>query len=110
MTSDGSTAAMTSAIDIASIPYGGYMPVHITATETAGASASTGASASPTTASPTTTLAKGTTTLTGTVTSTSSASAASASTSDSSNAAMPMVTGHARWVVGGAAALALAVV
>lgn len=105
---------MSTAIDVASIPYGGFLPVHVTATEDGGAAASTGASASATTATAT---ATSTGTSTGSATSVtgtgseSSAAPATTSHTESTNAAMPKITGNARWVAGGAAAaLALVVV
>jgi cobalamin biosynthesis Mg chelatase CobN len=107
---------MTStAVDVASIPYGGFLPVHVTATEDGGAAASTGASVSATTASATTGTSTGTSTGSATVVtgtgSESSAATAAASQTESTNAAMPKITGNARWVAGGAAAaLALVVV
>lgn len=84
---------------VSDIPYGGFQAVHVTATQTAGAGA--GASATTTTAT-----SKGTTTTANGA----GNSSMTASKTDSTNAAMPMITGNARWAVGGAAALALAVV
>ncbi|KAJ6127426.1 hypothetical protein N7523_003038 [Penicillium sp. IBT 18751x] len=116
--SDGSSSSLSTAFDVTSIPYGGFMPVHVTATETGGAAASTGASVTATTATATGTstgTSAGTSTgsaatLTGTVSESSTATASSTKT-ESTNAAMPRMTGNARWVAGGAAAaLALVVV
>ncbi|KAJ5601414.1 hypothetical protein N7510_010948 [Penicillium lagena] len=105
MISDSSTSALTTGIDIKSMPYGGFRAVHITATETGNASPSTDAAATAlTTAS--TTLAHPTN-FTGTVSSTSSVAA---TTTGTSNAAMRMITGNTRWMVGGAVALAMAVI
>ncbi|OOQ86800.1 hypothetical protein PEBR_19653 [Penicillium brasilianum] len=101
-----STSSESETFGIATIPYGGFQAVHVTATQTGGAAASTGASASASTASST---GSGSTT-TGTSTGTASqsgktaTSAASTTASHSSNAAMPMMTGNGIWVAGGAAA------
>ncbi|GLI79200.1 hypothetical protein PoHVEF18_007528 [Penicillium ochrochloron] len=119
ITSGTMTSTESTSFDIATIPYGGFQAVHVTATQTGDAAASTGASASAPTATmtkTTTSSASGSTT-TGTSTGTASqsgstgTSTASSSASHSSNAAMPMMTGNALWVAGGAAAaLALAAV
>ncbi|KAJ5182640.1 hypothetical protein N7492_000256 [Penicillium capsulatum] len=94
----GKTSQISTEIAVASIPYGGYQEVRLTATET-GASATTGASGSATTATATATTA-------GTAASTSAEKTESTST----NAALPAVTAKAPWAVGGvAAALALVV-
>lgn len=113
----GLTTQFNSVIPISSIPGGAQMVATITATET-GASATTGASASASTAvstgssSLTTSASVSGSTATGTNTVASSdSSAAATSHSGTGNAAMPMVTGNARWAVGGvAAALALAAI
>ncbi|KAJ5126168.1 hypothetical protein N7448_005479 [Penicillium atrosanguineum] len=105
--SDGSSSSMSTAFDVTSIPYGGFMPVHVTATESGGAAASTGASVSATTATATGTSTGTSTGSATTLTSTgsdSSTATASSSKTESTNAAMPKMTGNARWVAGGAAA------
>lgn len=101
--SSGSTSTLHSTITVSNIPYGGFQAVHVTATQTAGAGTGAGAGTSATTATATST---GTTT----TTNGSGSSSMTASKTGSTNAAMPMITGNARWAVGGAAALALAVV
>lgn len=106
MISDGSTSALTTGIDIKSMPYGGFRAIHITATETGNASPSTGATASALPAASTTALANPTN-VTGTASSTSSVAA---TTTSPSNAAMRMVTGNVRWMVGGTVALAMAII
>ncbi|KAJ5216426.1 uncharacterized protein N7498_002833 [Penicillium cinerascens] len=113
---DGATSVSSTDFDMASIPYGGSMAVHITATQTGGVAASTGASASASTAASTTAPAgtgmstSSTTIAIGTASETKTASA-TASHTKSSNAAMPKITGNARLFAGGAAAaLVLAVV
>lgn len=110
---------MTSAVALTEFP-GAMMPVTVTATGTDGASATTGASVSASTAASTTaatlTTSASTSTATGTTTGTNTAgdssdssSAAATSQTETGNAAMPMITGNARWAAGGvAAALALA--
>ncbi|KAF3392555.1 hypothetical protein F1880_008836 [Penicillium rolfsii] len=109
------TSTESSSFNIATIPYGGFQAVHVTATETGEASASTGASASAPTATVTTTTTSSASTTAETATGSASqtthtgTSAATTSASHSSNAAMPMMTGNALWVAGGAAA-ALALV
>ncbi|KAJ5989997.1 hypothetical protein N7499_010522 [Penicillium canescens] len=114
----GLTTTWASVIPITSIPGGALMAVTVTATET-GASATTGASVSASTAvstgssSLTTSASTSGSTATGTNTAGSSDSSSAAATSHSGtgNAAMPMVTGNARWAAGGvAAALALAAI
>ncbi|KAJ5200116.1 hypothetical protein N7491_009084 [Penicillium cf. griseofulvum] len=113
----GVTTKWNSAVPMTDIPGGALMPVTITATGADRASATTGASVSASTAASTsgatlTTSASTSGTATGTSTSDSSASSSAAATSQtkSGNAAMPMITGNARWAAGGvAAALALAV-
>ncbi|KAJ5088385.1 hypothetical protein N7456_012001 [Penicillium angulare] len=104
------TATISTEAAIASIPYGGFMAVHVTATETGGSSATTGASVSATTAASTASGSTGTASeSTGTASqSSNSASATPEGTSTSSNAGMPMMTANPLWVAGGAAALALA--
>ncbi|KOS36498.1 hypothetical protein ACN38_g12760 [Penicillium nordicum] len=101
----GTTSSWNSAVAISEIPGGALMPVTITATGTDRASATTGASVSASTAA-STSGATGTSTAGG---SSDSSSAAATSQTESGNAAMPMITGNARWVAGGAAA-ALALV
>ncbi|OQE44539.1 hypothetical protein PENCOP_c002G03814 [Penicillium coprophilum] len=102
----GSTSTFTSSVALTEIPGGALMPVTITATGTEKAVATTGASASVSTAASTT---SGTSTGTSTGGSSDSSSAAATSQTESGNAAMPMMTGNARWAAGGvAAALALA--
>ncbi|KAJ5969301.1 hypothetical protein N7501_005549 [Penicillium viridicatum] len=119
----GVTTSWNSAIAMSEIPGGALMPVTITATGTDSASATTGASVSASTAASTSgatlttsastsdSTATGTSTSTGTSTaggSSDSSSAAATSQTESGNAAMPMITGNARWAAGGvAAALAL---
>ncbi|KAJ5369231.1 uncharacterized protein N7496_008991 [Penicillium cataractarum] len=107
------TETESDSIGIATIPYGGFQAVHVTATQTGGAAASTGASASASTATSTSTGSGSTTTGTSTGSASqsgkTSTSAASTSASHSSNAAIPMMTAHGLWVAGGAAA-ALALV
>ncbi|KAJ6139506.1 hypothetical protein N7471_005992 [Penicillium samsonianum] len=118
----GTTSTWNSAIAITEIPGGALMPVTITATGTDNASATTGASVSASTATSTgaatlttsastsDSTATGTSTSTGTSTAGSSdkSSAAATSQSKTGNAAVPMITGNARWAAGGvAAALAL---
>ncbi|KAJ5897084.1 uncharacterized protein N7473_006483 [Penicillium subrubescens] len=115
ITSGTVTSTDSTSFGIATIPYGGFQAVHVTATQTGDASASTGASASAPTATMTKTTASIGSTTTATSTGTASqtgstgTSTASTSASHSSNAAMPMMTGNALWVAGGAAA-ALALV
>lgn len=110
MVVDGTTSSMSTAVDVSSIPYGGFIPVRVTATQTGGVTASTGASASASTAASTGTSTNSATTITGTSSGSNTATAVSSQT-QSTNAAMPKMTGNARWVAGGAAAaLALAVV
>ncbi|KAJ5177991.1 uncharacterized protein N7500_000690 [Penicillium coprophilum] len=113
----GSTSTFTSAVALTEIPGGALMPVTITATETDKAAATKGASASVSTAASTSgaTLTTSASTTSGTSTGTStggpsdSSSAAATSQTESGNAAMPMITGNARWAAGGVAAvLALA--
>ncbi|KAJ5932204.1 hypothetical protein N7516_006693 [Penicillium verrucosum] len=101
----GTTSSWNSAVAISEIPGGALMPVTITATGTDSTSATTGASVSASTAA-STSGATGTSTAGG---SSDSSSAAATSQTESGNAAMPMITGNARWVAGGAAA-ALALV
>lgn len=105
------TSTESTAIDIATIPYGGFQAVHVTATETGRVAASTGASASApaATVTNTSTGASTGTTSQSTNTATSAAAAASTTASHSTNAAGPVMTGNALWVAGGAAA-ALALV
>ena len=110
------TSTFSTAVDIATIPYGGYQEVRITTTST-GAAATTGASVATSTASSTGTSSSsssGSSSGSGSATASSAtgtAATTSAQTSESTNAAMPAVTGHAHWAVGGAAAaLALAAV
>lgn len=107
------TSSESDSIGIATIPYGGFQAVHVTATQTSGAAASTGASASASTATSTSSGSGSNTTGASTATASqsgkSATSAASTTTSHSSNAAMPMMTGNGLWVAGGAAA-ALALV
>ncbi|CAI7634602.1 unnamed protein product [Penicillium discolor] len=115
----GTTSTWNSAIAISEIPGGALMPVTVTATGTDSASATTGASVSASTAvstsgaTLTTSASSSDSTATGTSTSTAGASsdsnsAAATSQTESGNAAMPMITGNARWAAGGvAAALAL---
>lgn len=99
---DGKTSHVTETVQIATIPYGGYQAVHITATQT-GASATTGDSASASTATSTGSSS--------TTTNTAASASAEKTQSTSTNAALPAVTGNAQWAIGGvAAALALAVV
>ncbi|KAJ5496907.1 hypothetical protein N7463_008894 [Penicillium fimorum] len=115
---EGLTTAFTSAFALTEIPGGGaLMPVTITGTGAGKAAATTGASVSASTAASTsgatlTTSASttgGTSTGTSTGESSDSSSAAATSQTESGNAAMPMITGNARWAAGGvAAALALA--
>lgn len=90
----GRTSLISETVNIATIPYGGYQEVRITATQT-GASATTGDSASASTATSTGTTA----------TDTASSASAQKTESTSTNAALPAVTGNAQWAVGGAAAL-----
>jgi hypothetical protein len=112
----GITTEWNSAVALTEIPGGALMPVTITATGTESASATTGASVSASTAASTsgatltTSASSGTATGTNTSGSSDSSSAAATSKTESGNAAMPMITGNARWAAGGvAAALALAV-
>lgn len=110
MAQDGTTSSTSTDFDVASIPYGGFMAVHVTATQTGGVAASTGASASASTAASTGVSTSATTTGTGTASETKTAGA-TASHTQSTNAAMPKMTGNARLFAGGAAAaLVLAVV
>ena len=90
----GSTSAMTTAFDVASIPYGGFQPVTVTATLPGEGSASTGASASATTASATQATATGT------------KATDTAATSTNTNAALPMLAGKTCWTAGAVAAMA----
>lgn len=115
----GSTSSFSTGVGVATIPYGGFQAVHVTATQTDGISASTGALASASTATMTTASTGSASTTAGTSTGTApqsqsdktSSATASSTASHSSNAAMPMMTGNALWVAGGAAAaLALAAV
>ncbi|KAJ5468807.1 hypothetical protein N7475_006559 [Penicillium sp. IBT 31633x] len=117
----GLTTTMNSAVALTEFP-GAFMPVTVTATGTGGASATTGASASASTVASTTgaTLTTSASTTGSTATdattgtsaageSSDSSSAAATSQTETGNAAMPMITGNARWAAGGvAAALALA--
>ncbi|CAG7994867.1 unnamed protein product [Penicillium olsonii] len=114
MNESGLTTAFQTAVPLTEIP-GAMMPVTITGTGAAAASATTGASVSASTAASTSgstlTTSASSSTATGTSTdaSSSGSSAAATSQTESGNAAMPMVTGNARWAAGGvAAALALA--
>jgi len=108
--SDGTTTSTSVDFDVASLPFGGFMPVHVTATQTDGVSASTAASVSASTATSTGTSTGSAVTSTSTASGSNTATA-TASRTESTNAAMPKMTGNARWVAGGAAAaLALAVV
>ncbi|KAJ5595190.1 uncharacterized protein N7459_001398 [Penicillium hispanicum] len=93
--SDGGTTIST-AFKVSDIPYGGFQAVRVTATSLPG-SASTGASPSATTATSTD----------GAVVTTTSAPASTngAEKTESTNAAIPMVTGNARWAAGGVAAM-----
>ncbi|KAJ5479291.1 hypothetical protein N7530_004800 [Penicillium desertorum] len=120
----GTISSWHSKIAITEIPGGALMPVTVTATGSDSSSATTGASVSASTASSTSgatlttsvstsdSTATGTNTATGTSTasdSSDSSSAAATSQTESGNAAMPMITGNARWAAGGvAAALAIA--
>ncbi|KGO42434.1 hypothetical protein PEX1_067910 [Penicillium expansum] len=113
----GTTSTWNSAIAITDIPGGALMPVTITATGTDSGSATTGASVSASTAASTTSASTSDSTATGTSTGTAAAgtssdssSAAATSHTESGNAAMPMITGNARWAAGGVAAAALALV
>ncbi|KAJ5679088.1 hypothetical protein N7462_007332 [Penicillium macrosclerotiorum] len=111
---EGITTTFTSTVALTEIPGGGaLMPVTITGTGTEKATATTGASVSASTAASTSgaTLTTSASTFSGTSTGTStsdtsdSSSAAVASQTESGNAAMPMITGNARWAAGGAAAV-----
>ncbi|KAJ5286674.1 hypothetical protein N7478_002360 [Penicillium angulare] len=116
ITEGSAVSTISTKVAIVSLPYGGFMPVHVTATETGGASATTGASVSTTTAASTASGSSGVASeSTGTASeSTGTASHAASSTpegtSTSSNAGMPMMTANPLWVAGGAAALALAAI
>ncbi|CAP95488.1 hypothetical protein E8E15_009292 [Penicillium rubens] len=120
----GTISSWNSKVAITEIPGGALMPVTITATGSDSSSATTGASVSASTAASTSgatlttsastsdSTATGTNTATGTATasdSSDSSSAAATSQTETDNAAMPMITGNARWAAGGvAAALAIA--
>lgn len=94
--SDGASTIST-AFQVSDIPYGGFQAVHVTATSSLPGSASTGASPSATTATPTDDAV--------TTTTSTSASTTGAGQTGSTNAAVPMVTGNARWAVGGLAGM-----
>ncbi|KAJ5817858.1 hypothetical protein N7447_007866 [Penicillium robsamsonii] len=111
---EGLTTTFTSAMALTEFPGGALVPVTITGTGTDKAPATTGASVSASTAASTSgaTLTTSASTTGGTSTGESSGSSSAAATSqtESGNAAMPMITGNARWAAGGvAAALAIAV-
>ncbi|KAJ5260749.1 hypothetical protein N7505_009099 [Penicillium chrysogenum] len=111
---EGLTTTFASAVALTEIPGGGaLMPVTITGTGTEKAAPTTGASVSASTAASTggatLTTSASTTGGASTIESSDSSSAAATSQTESGNAAMPMITGNARWAAGGvAAALALA--
>ncbi|CAG8279753.1 unnamed protein product [Penicillium nalgiovense] len=114
----GTISSWHSKVAITEIPGGALMPVTITATGTDSSSATTGASVSASTASSTsggtltTSASASDSTATGTSTasdSSDSSSAAATIQTETGNAAMPMITGNARWAAGGVAA-ALAIV
>ncbi|PWY73545.1 hypothetical protein BO83DRAFT_361182 [Aspergillus eucalypticola CBS 122712] len=114
---EGITTTFTSAVALTEIPGGGsLLPVTITGTATEKAAATTGASVSAFTAASTsgatlTTSASttgGTSAGTSTSASSDSRSAAATSQTESGNAAMPMITGDARWAAAGGAAAVLA--
>ncbi|KAJ5327475.1 hypothetical protein MYU51_018145 [Penicillium brevicompactum] len=119
MNESGLTTAFQTGVPRTEIP-GALMPVTITGTGAAGASATTGASASASTAASTgastlTTSASASdntaaSTATGTSTgdSSDSSSAAATSSTETGNAAMPMITGRAGWAAAGGVAAALA--
>jgi hypothetical protein len=107
---DGLTTSFSTSIQLSDVPGRAFMPVTITGTQTgAVAPATTGASVSATTAASTGTLTTSASTSGATATGTETDSAAATSQTETGNAAMPMITGNARWAAGGvAAAIALA--
>ncbi|KAJ5120504.1 uncharacterized protein N7515_009892 [Penicillium bovifimosum] len=110
MDEEGLTTSFSTSVPLTEFPGRVLMPVTITGTQTgAAAAATTGASVSATTAASTGTLATTASTSGTTATGTETNSAAATSTTETGNAAMPMITGNARWAAGGvAAAIALA--
>ncbi|KAJ5997611.1 hypothetical protein N7499_005994 [Penicillium canescens] len=113
MVESGISSALNTAVPFSEIPGGAFLPVSITATGSSSASATTGASATASTASSTGGSSMTTSvssTATGTSTNSESNSAAATGTQTSSpNAALPMITGNARWAAAGGVAAAIAV-
>ncbi|CAI7664707.1 unnamed protein product [Penicillium bialowiezense] len=113
MNESGLTTAFQTGVPMTEIP-GALMPVTITGTDAAGASATTGASASASTAASTLATSASDNTAASTATGTSTAgssdssSVAATSQTETGNAAMPMITGNARWAAAGGVAAALA--
>ncbi|KAJ5312361.1 hypothetical protein PENANT_c011G05882 [Penicillium antarcticum] len=115
MVESGISSAYNTAVPLSEIPGGALLPVSITASGTSGASATTGASVTASTASSTgasgMTTSASTGTATGTSTSANESSSASATGTQTSspNAALPLMTGNARWAAVGGVAAAFAV-
>ncbi|KAJ5558651.1 hypothetical protein N7535_008867 [Penicillium sp. DV-2018c] len=110
MNEGGLTTSFSTFIALSEFPGRVLMPVTITGTATdAAAAATTGASVSATTAASTGSLTTSASTSGVTATGTETDAAAATSQTSTDNAAMPMITGNARWAAGGvAAAIALA--
>ncbi|KAJ5747311.1 uncharacterized protein N7511_009007 [Penicillium nucicola] len=117
MVESGVSSALNTGAPLSEIPGGALLPVSITATGTAGSSATTGASVTASTASSTgasgltTSASTGTSTGTSTGSSTNESGSATATGTQTSspNAALPMMTGNARWAAVGGVAAAIAV-